>query len=1121
VSAAKTNSNPDTAMQEGTKMNVKKKLLGIPALIALALALFAAPAMAAPVLETEVSRTPEEIHRGDQFASYKIKVSNVSPTDYMNGSTVTAFISMPAGMQIAKASASGWSCDLVTRVCTTNYVAGPGKSLPEIDLSQVWIDEAAPDSPQVKVVVSGGGTASASVGTDTFTFLPRKEFGLEVLDPKVEDEAGQDYTQAGGHPFSASAEFRVPTIVPPDGFSQKWGLPVESIKSGFAELPPGLLGNPQAAKACAVDVMLAEACPPDSAVGGVILFLRGALDQEAPVYRVVTEPGYPAEFGFTTDSPKFVIRVGVRTDGDYGINILAPKVPQSPQLIGTKFSFCSNGPKVRKGFLRWEFAGCKTLGEAAKAAKPIVTMPTNCSDPEPTMSFGLDSWENPARLLPDGTTDVTDPNWKTLTSAQPAFTGCDKLVETWVDPATAPTVDLQPDTTATDSPAGYTARVHVDNEGLTDLEGLSASHLRDITVTLPEGVTMNPAIGDGVQSCTMAQMGLKSLSPLAFDKELPRCPLPSKLGTAEVVSPLLESPLHGSVYLASQYENPFGSDYAIYLAVESPEQGLVIKLAGEVVTNPVTGRATTHFRNNPELPFEDMKLSFYGGDASALANPMTCAPVATESQLTPWAAANPDQPRPDEIANSRAPVAMTSGPGGTPCANTPAERPFKLGMSAGSLNPIAGATSPFSVRITRPDGAQELSELAITSPPGFSAYLKGIPACGQAQVAAAKAKTGVAERQSPSCSAASRIGSMLSGVGPGGRQLYAAGSIYLGGPYGGAPISLITITPALAGGTEQKPAFDLGNVVVQVPLTVNRQTAQITGRTDALPEIIRGIPLRIRDVRVNLDRPQWGLNPTSCTPSNVTVVAKGNSGAVTEMSQRFQVAGCDKLAFKPKMTAKLIGGTKRGALPRFEAKVTFPHGGFANAKKVQVALPHSVFLEQSNIRTVCTRAQAAAKECPAGSIYGFAEAETPLLDGKLTGPVFLKSSTNTLPDLAIFLKGPDSQPIEVEFQGRIDSVRGGIRNTFENLPDVPVSNFTLKMKGGKNKGLLVNSRNICAGKRTRMSVHMVGQNNATSESRPRLFDSCKKKKRAKSKKKRAVKKSNRPTLLSNFVAISR
>lgn len=1117
MSAPRTHIDPNMAKQEGTN-KAMRKLIGIAALVVLALAVYAAPASAAPVFSVGITHGPEDIYRGDEFVSYKVKITNTSGVDYTTGGTITAFLGLSPGLTLAQASGEGWTCDLAATVCTSTYAVGPGKALPELNLSQVWIGATAPNSPQLKVVVTGGGAAKATVATDEFTMLPAKEFGLEVLAPKVEDEAGDDYTQAGGHPFSASAEFRVPThtnMAGPGGLFAKWDPPIEAIKSGLAELPPGLLGNPQAAKTCPVDVMLADACSPEAAVGGVQLFLWGALDQESIVYRVPAEEGYPAEFGFTTDSPKFVIRVGVRTDGDYGINIRAPRVPQDPQLIGSRFSFCSNGPIMQKGFLKWEFKGCKTLAEAGKNAKPIVTLPTTCADPEPTMRFGLDSWQHPAPELPDGSPDMTDPNWKTLVAPQPAFTGCDKLVKAWTDPKTEPSVDLQPDVTETDSPAGYTARVHVDNKGLTELDGLSASHLRDITVKLPQGVTMNPAIGDGVQSCSMQQMGLTGLNPITFDKSLPRCPLASKLGTADVVSPLLESPLHGSVYLGAQHDNPFNSDYAIYLAVESPEQGLVIKLAGEVIADPVTGQVTTHFRNNPQVPFEDMKLSFYGGDASALANPMTCAPASTDSALTPWAAADPANPRPDEIAHFSSPVTMTSGPGGSPCANSPGDRPFKLGMSAGSLNPLAGATSPFSVRITRPDGAQELSELTVTSPPGYSAYLRGIPACGEAQIAVARAKTGLAERDNPSCAPASRVGSILSGVGPGGRQLYVPGSIYLGGPYKGAPLSLVTITPGLAGGSHDKPAFDLGNVVVQVPIRVNRQTAQIVGQTDELPTIIRGIPLRIRDIRVNLDRPEWGLNPTSCKPSTVSVSARGNSGAVANMSERFQVGGCDKLAFKPTLSAKLTGPTRRGGLPAFRAEVNWPQGkGYANTKDVQVTLPHSVFLEQAHIETVCTRPQAAAQQCPAGSIYGFAEAETPLIDGKLTGPVFLKSSNNKLPDLAIFLKGPDSQPIEVEFAGRIDSVKAQIRNTIEGLPDVPVSKFVLSMMGGK-KGLLVNSRNICRGKKSRMTVKMTGQNNSVTTSRPVLANSCKKQIKGKKKKGKATKhKRNR---LSRFV----
>ena len=425
MSAPMTRTGSVPARQEGT--NVMKKLIGIAAVV-IGLMVCAAPASAAPAYSIGITSSPGEIHRGDEFVSYVVQVTNSSDVDYTTGATISAFLNLSPGLTLAQASGTGWSCDLQASVCTSNYAVGPGKPLPDLNLSQVWIGAGAPDSPQLKVVVNGGGAAKAASATHSFTLLPAKPFGLEVLDPKVQDEEGSDYTQAGGHPFEASAEFRVPTTMTaagPGGLGSKWGAPVEAIKSGLAELPPGLIGNPQAAKTCPVDVMLAEACPADTAVGGVVLFLLGALDQESIVYRVPAENGYPAEFGFTTDSPKFVIRVGVRTDGDYGINIRAPRVPQDPQLIGSRFSFCSNGPIIKKGFLRYEFKGCKTLAEAAKTAKPIVTLPTTCSDPEPTMRFGLDSWQHPAPELLDGSPDMTDPNWKTLVAPQPAFTGCE------------------------------------------------------------------------------------------------------------------------------------------------------------------------------------------------------------------------------------------------------------------------------------------------------------------------------------------------------------------------------------------------------------------------------------------------------------------------------------------------------------------------------------------------------------------------------------------------------------------------------------------------------------------------------------------------------------------------
>ena len=1002
--------------------------------------------------------------------------------------TINFFLSLPEGLHIAKAGSGCETTSFTTVACSTSSVLAPGAST-AFNFDQVWIEQSAP-STVVAIGTANGGGAKAASGNDVLSILPQVPFGISVLEPKVLDEFDADYTQAGGHPFSAEATFEVPTRSTTAGNGPVETLPVEAIKDGLAELPPGLVGNPQAATVCQIPRLLANTCDPSAAIGGVHLILREVptFVENQPVYRVPAEPGYAAEFGFKVAVPSYVVRVGVRTDGDYGINVHAPLIPQAPPLVGANFKFCGFGSFAVQAASGLEFKGCRKKSEALLHAEPVVTLPTNCSDPEPKLKFSVSSWKNPGAVLPNGNPDYSDPNWKRFEAAQPQLTGCEALVEAWTDPETGPELDLQPDNTNADTPAGYTARLHVDNKGLTEIDGLSASHLRDIAVTLPEGVSLNPAVGAGVQTCSEEQMGLISLSPLHFSTDLPDCPPAAKLGVGEIISPLLEKPLSGSIYLAAQDENPFGSDYAIYFVVEDPDEGIVIKLAGKVVADAETGQIRTFFTENPQLPFEDLTLKFFGGYASALANPTVCGTVSTNTELTPWAAEDPANPRPDEIAHFAAPITIGSGPNGAPCANSPQERPFNLSVTAGSQSATAGATSPFVTRITRPDGSQELSELSVSSPPGYSAYLRGIPSCTQAEIESARGKTGVGEQAHPSCPAASRLGSIETGAGPGAKPLFTPGDVYLGGPYRGAPLSLVTITPAVAGGSAAHPAFDLGNVVVQVPIFVDRQTAGITAKTDALPEILNGIPLRIRDIRVNLDRPNWGLNPTSCEPSQTSVSAKGNSGASTKATSPFQMEGCQKLSFGPRLKAHLTGGIKRGDHPAFTAEVNFP-AGQANTKDVQVTLPHSEFLDQAHINTICTRVQAAANACPAGSIYGFAEAETPLLDGKLTGPVFLKSSDHQLPDLAIALRGPDSQPVEVEFAGRIDSVKAQIRNTIEGLPDVPVTKFVLKMKGGR-KGLLVNSRNLCKGKVTRMTVKMVGQNNKRFDSRPKLRNSC-------------------------------
>jgi hypothetical protein len=368
----------------------------------------------------------------------------------------------------------------------------------------------------------------------------------------------------------------------------------------------------------------------------------------------------------------------------------------------------------------------------------------------------------------------------------------------------------------------------------------------------------------------------------------------------------------------------------------------------------------------------------------------------------------------------------------------------------------------------------------VTLPKGLAAKFTGIPYCSDAALAAAAGRPGKAEQADPSCPA-SRIGSVTVGAGPGPNPFHTQGTAYLSGPYKGAPLSVAVITPAVAG------PFDLGTVVVRNALHVDSETAQGRVVSDPFPKIIDGVPLRLRSIAVRLDRPDFTLNPTNCEPMSVAASITSTDGATANPTIPFQVGGCKDLGFKPKLKLSLKGGTKRSDNPALKAVLTYPKGNYANIAKAAVSLPHSEFLDQGHIRTICTRVQFAADQCPKGSIYGFATATTPLLEQPLSGPVYLRSSNNPLPDLVAALDGQ----IEIDLVGRIDSKNGGIRTTFDAVPDAPVSKFVLTMQGGK-KGLLDNSENLCRSV-NRADVRFTAQNGRTYDSRPVLSNGCKKK----------------------------
>jgi hypothetical protein len=596
--------------------------------------------------------------------------------------------------------------------------------------------------------------------------------------------------------------------------------------------------------------------------------------------------------------------------------------------------------------------------------------------------------------------------------------------------------------------------------------------VRRAEVSLAKGMGLNPSGANGLKACNDAQF------KKGVRVESNECPTESDIGTVEVESPPLAEPLLGDVYVGEQKSsNPeSGEEFRILIEAKSKKEGIVARLIGNVKANAKTGQLTavlddqlvgqfagTEPKGLPQVPFESVRLKFDGSKA-VLTSPPTCSSSETTGQLEPWA-------RPGTTKPVGSKFTLSSEPGGGSCPQDLAQRKFAPPYTAKSDSTKAGAYSPFRVHIGRPDGQQELKVVKVTLPKGLTGKLAGIPYCSDAALAAAAAGTGKSQIANPSCSSASQIGTAPVESGTGANPLKLGGKAYLAGPYKGAPLSMAVITPAVAG------PFDLGTVVVRVALNVDPKTAQINAVSDLIPDVFGGVKLDIRSIDVNVDRSKFMLNPTNCAAGAIAGTINGGGADPTNaaafssyaVNAPFQATGCKGLGFKPKLNVKLSGPVKRAKNPRIRAILT-ARTGDANVQRTALTLPHSLFLDQSHIGTVCTRPQLASHTCPKAAIYGKAEAKTPLLDKKLKGKVYLVSSNHELPDLVADLRGQ----VNVQLYGVISSKRGGLKTVFNNVPDVPVSKFILNMRGGK-KSLLVNSTNTCKAKQLAV-LNIKGQN---------------------------------------------
>ncbi len=861
-------------------------------------------------------------------------------------------------------------------------------------------------------------------------------------------------TQAGSHPYKYTVKFAMNQ----DGK----GKPEGTLSSLVVDLPPGTVGNPLATPRCSradFDSRTPK-CPANTQVGFANIDLLGLGTAKNPIYNLVPPLGVPASVGLSIENINSFQEASIRTGGDYGVSVSDITVPTALEIQSVTETIWGVPMESSHDPERYcqDSEGNPINGDCTSDAfpAPFFTLPTSCTGPL-TTTVHVESLENPGVSVSESATSLGG-------GGVPAgLSGCRK-------PGFGPTIAAQPETAAADSPTGLQVGLHIPQSK--DPEGLATANLKDTVLTLPKGMAVNPSAADGLGACSLEQIDLKGAGAA-------QCPPDSKLGTVAVSTPLLDHPLPGNVYLARQGENPFGSLIALYVTVADPISGVVVKLAGKVEPDPVTGQLKATFKENPQLPFEDLSVDFTGGPRAALTTPPTCGTYSTQADLTPWTA-----PEGTDVFPSDSFSVLTS-PGGGRCVNSEAEMPNEPSFEAGTTTPIAGTYSPFVLKLSRENGSQRLAALNVTLPPGVSAKLAGVQECSNAQIAIAEGRKnpgeGALERASPACPAASQVGVVNVGAGS-GNPLYVQGHAYLAGPYKGAPLSIVIITPGVAG------PFDLGVVVVRSALYVDETTAQVTVKSDPIPTILQGVPLDIRSIAVGIDHPQFALNPTSCEAETVSGQAISTTGAVAALSNRFQVGGCNALGFKPDLKIDLKGGTKRHSFPALKATLTYPKkGSYANIARAAVTLPHSEFLEQGHIGTVCTRVQFAAKACPPRSIYGRAKVFTPLLDKPLAGPVYLRSSSHELPDLVAELNGQ----VHFALAGRIDSVRGQIRNTFEATPDVPVSKFVLEMQGGK-KGLLVNSTNLCRST-NRATVKLVAHNNKTHDFNPVVTNSCKKK----------------------------
>jgi hypothetical protein len=896
--------------------------------------------------------------------------------------------------------------------------------------------------------VAGGGAPAVSSSTETGVGAATPPFGVASFEMDIAGLDGLTDTQAGAHPYQLTATIDLNSVFRNDPEGRFADTSVQDLKDLVIDLPLGLLAGTRATPTCTlVQLESAAGCPPDTALGRIGVEPEGGISLRSELYNLVPEHGVPAELGYTDlAKTSHVLYASVApTPAGYVLRVTARELPQVA-LTAVNLTFFGD-PAATDG--------------NAGAQSPLLTNPSACSGQPLETSVYLDSWQDPGADNADGTPNLADPAWVSASSQSPPVTGCNLL-------RFDPELSAQPTTDAADSPTGLELELKSPTSESPEVD--ATPPLERAVVALPEGITVDPSAGNGLQACSIAQIGWLGGGPQNFDAAPPQCPEQAKIGSVELTTPLFSAVLTGAVYLAAQDENPFQSALAAYLVVEDPATGVVLKIPAELKADPHTGRLMVVLAESPQLPFSDLKLHFSSGPRALLATPASCGAYTTTSELTPWSALEEDPTDPGAAA-----AGGGSGDGFTIDAGC--VDGFAPSFVAGVTNVQAGAYTPFEASFSRGDADQELDGWSVTLPPGLLADIGSVPLCPQAAA------------NNGTCPEASRVGTVLAEAGAGPDPLSVPGKAYLTGPYNGGPYGLSVVVPVSAG------PLDLGAVVVRQSLRIGGgrapNNAQITDVSNPFPTVLDvtgangqtdGIPIRLRRVDVTFERPggaPFMFNPTSCAKLPLTGSISSAQGASTAVSSPFQVTDCASLKFTPKLTAATQAKTSRAGGASLSVKLTYPAAPHnANIAALKVDLPKALPARLRTLRQACLARVFAANPaaCPAASIVGRARVLTPILPVALEGPAyFVGRGPGHFQGLDLVLSG-DGVRIDLAGTTFIDAKTNVTSLTFRAMPDIPVSSLELSLPEGPHSALAANAA-LCK-RKLAMPTALVGQNGA-------------------------------------------